>query len=151
MSSAKKSTDLTFTLTINKPPQEVFAAINNVAAWWIGEVHGDARKVGSQFTYSYKDFHKSTQRVTELVPNEKIVWKVEDAFLKFTQDKREWTGTHIVFEISARGEQTEIKFTHRGLTPEVECFEACSAGWEFYVKKSLKNLLLHGKGLAPSF
>jgi len=81
--------------------------------------------------------------------NKKIVWHVDDAAIGFTEDKNEWTGTDLIFEIFPRAEKTEIKFTHRGLTPKLECFEACSAGWEFYITKSLKNFLLEGQGLDP--
>lgn len=148
---SSKSQDLSLKLTVNKSPHEVFHAINDVAAWWIGDVQGKAEKVGDRFTYRYKDFHTSSQKVIQLVPNEKIVWGVEDANLKFVKNKNEWKGTEIIFEIKPLGDGTEIRFTHRGLAPEAECFEACSSGWEFYVKKSLKNLLMNGEGLKPGF
>jgi len=143
--------DLTILISINKTPKEAYEAINDVKAWWIGDIEGRADKVGSEFTYRYKDFHKSTQKVIELVPGKKVVWHVEEANLSFAKNKKEWEGTNIVFEISTKGDQTEIKFTHHGLTPEVECYEACSGGWEFYITKSLTNLLTKGKGLYPDW
>ena len=154
MKSAKElstNQDLTILISINKTPKEVYEAINDVKAWWIGEIEGRADKVGSEFTYRYKDFHESTQKVIELVPGKKVVWHVEEANLSFAKNKKEWEGTNIAFEISPKGDQTEIKFTHHGLTPEVECYEACSGGWEFYITKSLKNLLTKGKGLDPGW
>jgi len=154
MKSAKElstNQDLTILISINKTPKEAYEAINDVKAWWIGDIEGRADKVGSEFTYRYKDFHKSTQKVIELVPGKKVVWHVEEANLSFAKNKKEWEGTNIVFEISTKGDQTEIKFTHHGLTPEVECYEACSGGWEFYITKSLTNLLTKGKGLYPDW
>jgi len=141
----------TNTIVIQKPPQEVYAAINKVADWWIGEIQGQALKVGDEFTYQYKNFHKSRQKVTELIPGRKIVWHVEEATLSFIENKDEWKGTDIVFEITAQNGQTEIKFTHFGLTPKAECFEACSGGWNFYIKQSLVNYLMKGKGIDPGF
>jgi uncharacterized protein YndB with AHSA1/START domain len=145
------SNDLTVSLTVNKTPKEVYDAINDVKAWWIGEISGNSNNVGAEFVYRYKDFHTSTQKVTELVPNKKVVWHVEDALLSFTENKKEWKGTDIIFEITPKGDSTELKFTHKGLTPKVECFEACSEGWGFYVTKSLNNLLINGKGIDPGF
>lgn len=147
----KKNEDLTLSISVTKSSKEVYEVIKDVKAWWIGDVDGDADKVGSEFTYRYKDFHKSTQKVTELVPNKRVAWRVEDATLSFAKNKSEWRGTEIVFEILPKGDVTEIKFTHHGLTPEAECFEACSGGWEFFVTKSLKNFLMKGKGLDPGF
>lgn len=153
MSSTKTKLDQDFTISIvvGKTPAEVYEAIKDVKAWWMGDVKGDANEVGSKFTYRYKEYHDSSQVVTELVLNKRIVWHVDDAVIGSMKNKNEWKGTDIVFEIFPNGEQTEVKFTHRGFTPEFECFEACSSGWEFYVTKSLKSLLLEGKGLDPGF
>ena len=74
-----------------------------------------------------------------------MVWLVSDARLKFTKDKTEWTGTEITFEISEKGGKTEIRFTHLGLVPEAECFNACSNAWGFYINGSLRSLIATGK------
>ncbi len=151
LTTQRKNQDLTISITVSKTPSEAYQAIKNVKAWWMGEVKGNADTVGSRFTYRYKDFHRSSQKVTELIPDKKITWHVEEAILSFAKNTKEWVGTDIVFEIATNGENTEIRFTHYGLTPEAECFEACSGGWEFYITKSLKNLLMKGKGLDPGF
>src|SRR5688572_6415205 len=123
--------DFSTVISVNKSPHEVFDAINDVKAWWIGSIEGDANKVGSVFNYTYKTFHTSTQKVTELVPDKKIVWAVTDATLSFANNKSEWKGTEIIFEIVSKGGETEVRFTHKGLTPQFECYEACSGGWDF--------------------
>lgn len=151
MSTSKKDQNFMITVCVKKTPKEVYDAICQVKNWWIGDVQGDADQVGSHFTYAYKEFHKSTQKVTELIPGKRVVWHVVEGHVSFTENKKEWTGTDLIFEISPKGEETEIKFTHRGLTPEIECFNACSAGWDFYITKSLKNFLMNGKGLDPGF
>ena len=53
----------------------------------------------------------------------------------------------MVWEISPEKDSTQIKFTHVGLVPEVECYEMCVKGWDEYVKGSLLKLITKGKGL----
>ncbi len=94
--------------------EEAFAAINNVRGWWSGQIDGASDELDVEFTYRYQDVHYSKQRITEFVPNKKVVWRVLDAYLNFTEDPNEWTGTEVNFEVSQQGEQTEVRFTHWG-------------------------------------
>lgn len=135
----------TTTFTVDQTPQEVFAAINNVRGWWIGEVEGITDQLGESFSYRYQDIHYSKQQITELTPGRRIVWDVVDANLSFTQDKAEWKGTQIVFEIAEKGDKTEVCFTHVGLVPAYECFESCSNAWGFYINSSLRNFIRTGE------
>jgi hypothetical protein len=52
---------------------------------------------------SVKDLHKCTMKLIEVIPNKKVVWLVLDNYFSFTQDKTEWIGTKIEFEISRKG------------------------------------------------
>lgn len=141
----------TTTITVDKSPEEVFAAINNVRAWWSGEFEGTADKLGDEFTYQYKDLHKSTQKVTEFIPGKKVVWHVLDANISFTKNHEEWKGTNIVFEISEKDGQTVLTFTHVGLNPEFECYEACSSGWSSLINENLKKLIETGNTQDDAF
>ncbi|MGD1069153.1 MAG: SRPBCC domain-containing protein [Bryobacteraceae bacterium] len=138
--------NLTAAFTVDQTPEEAFAAINNVRGWWSGEIEGCTDKLGDEFTYRYKDVHYSRQKVTELRPGKKVVWLVLEGYLNFVQDKTEWTGTEIAFEISRKGDKTEVLFTHLGLVPASECFGACSSAWGFYITGSLRSLITTGKG-----
>ena len=136
----------TTTFTVDQTPEEAFAAITNVRGWWSGEIEGSTDKLGEEFTYRYEDVHYSKQKITEVIPGKKVVWLVLDNYLSFAQDKSEWIGTEITFEVSAKGDKTEIRFTHLGLVPESECFDSCSSAWGFYINGSLRNLITTGKG-----
>ncbi len=138
--------DFTTTLVVDQNPEEAFAAITDVRGWWSGEVDGRTDQLGEVFTYRYQDIHYSKQRITELVPCQRVVWRVLDAHLNFTKDPDEWIGTEIVFELSRQGDQTELRFSHLGLVPEVECFEKCSGAWDFYIGSSLRQLITTGRG-----
>lgn len=142
--------DLTITFSVDKSPEEAFNAINNVRGWWSEGIEGNTTKQGDEFTYRYRDIHFSRQRLTEVIPGEKIVWLVTDSHLSFLQHKSEWTETRISFELSTYDGKTQVKFTHWGLTPEAECFSACSTGWDQYVRQSLQKLINTGYGQPDS-
>jgi hypothetical protein len=135
--------DLTTSFTVDQSPEEVFAAINNVRGWWSGEpgIEGSTDKLGDEFTYRYNPHHYSKQKITESIPGKKVVWLVLDSQLNFVRHKSEWNGTKITFEIAKKGHKTEVRFTHAGLVPEYECFNACSGAWGSYVNGSLRNLI----------
>ncbi len=140
------TTGFTTTLLVDQAPAEVFAAVNNVSGWWQGEIEGCSTKVDDEFSYRMKDIHFSKQRVIELVPGKKILWLVTDSKLNFLKDKSEWTGTKIFFEITEIKNKTQLRFTHLGLTPGIECFGACSNGWSKLIQESLLSLVTTGKG-----
>lgn len=136
----------TTTFTVDQTPEEAFAAINNVRGWWSQAIEGDTDRLGAEFKYHYQDVHRATFKITEFVPNQKVVWHVLDNYFNFVQDKSEWTGTDVVFEIARRGDKTEVHFTHVGLVPAYECYEVCSNAWGSYITSSLRNLIAQGKG-----
>jgi hypothetical protein len=144
--SAKKTRDFTTTITVDQTPEQAFEAITNVRRWWSGEIDGPTDELGGEFTYRYQDIHSSTQRVTDLVAGKRVVWLVVDSYLKFVDDKREWNGTQVTFDISRKGGKTEIRFTHAGLNPMQECYGACSNAWTSIIQDSLRNLIATGVG-----
>jgi hypothetical protein len=82
----------------------------------------------------------------EVVPDRKVVWLVLDSYLSFPEDKTEWNGTRVVFDISQSNGKTEVRFTHQGLVPDYQCFDKCSNAWSFYINDSLRKLITTGKG-----
>jgi uncharacterized protein YndB with AHSA1/START domain len=129
--------------TVSETPEEVFRAINDVRGWWTGEPgpKGTTDKLGAVWTYQFKDLHYTKQRITEFVPGKKVVWLVMDSKLSFVKDQTEWNGSKITFEIGKKGDKTELRFTHVGLVPEVECYGDCSSAWGYYVKGPLRELI----------
>lgn len=138
--------DYSTTFLVDQTQAVVFAAINNVRGWWSEEIEGSTNKLNDEFTYHYQDVHHCKMKIIAIIPNTKIVWQVLDNYFNFTQDKTEWKDTIISFEISKKGDKTEIKFTHVGLVPDYECFTVCSDAWGFYINHSLRNLISTGKG-----
>ncbi|MFT3824023.1 MAG: SRPBCC domain-containing protein [Chitinophagaceae bacterium] len=142
-----KQKDFTTTILVDQSPEEVFNAVNNVGAWWPGEVNGDSQKISDEFSYRYKELHHTKQKLVEVVPNKKVVWLVTYSDLNYVDHKSEWEGTKIVFDITKKGSKTELRFTHEGLVPDVECYDSCSGAWTDIITDSLQSLITTGKGV----
>ncbi len=145
--STAGNSSFTAAFAVDQTPDEVFQAINDVRGWWSEDIEGDTGKAGGEFTYRYWDVHRCRIKVAELVPGERVAWRVLDNYFDFTRDKSEWKGTEIHFEITTRDGKTEIRFTHVGLVPGYECFDVCSNAWDFYLSTSLRALIRTGRGL----
>ena len=141
-----KNENYSIAITVNATPQETFNCINRVSEWWTENLEGHSQHLNDEFTVRFDDVHVSKQKLIEVIPDKKVVWLVTESQLNFIENKREWTGTKICFEISEAGKNTVLHFTHEGLVPEIECFKVCSDVWQSYVKQSLANLIHTGKG-----
>jgi hypothetical protein len=141
-----KTSDFTTSILIDKTQKEVFDAVNNPRNWWPGEIAGRSEKINDEFTYRYKEIHFSKQRIVEMLSDQKVIWLVTESQINFTEDINEWTGTKIIFEISNEGNKTRLNFTHQGLIPEIECFDACSNAWSQIIQQSLYSLITTGQG-----
>src|SRR5258708_37952864 len=116
------SENFTSTFTVDQSPEEVFAAIVDVRRWWTGDIEGSTDTLGDEFTYRYPGAHYSKQKIAELDPGKKVVWRVVDAHLEGPEDPDEWTGTELSFEITAMEDGAEGSFSHLGLAPDCEGF-----------------------------
>jgi Activator of Hsp90 ATPase homolog 1-like protein len=140
--------DFTTSFAVDQTPQEAFDAINNVRGWWSGKpgIEGSTDKLGDEFTYRYEPHHYSRQKIIELIPGKKVVWRVLEGSINFVEDKTEWNGTTITFDIAKKGNKTQVRFTHVGLTSLIECFNNCSDAWSSYINGSLRSLITTSKG-----
>jgi len=138
--------NFTATIEVDQSPNEAFNAITNIRGWWSEDVTGNTNGLNAEFIYHYRDVHYCKAKLVELVPGKKVVWLVLDNYFKFTEDKSEWIGTKLTFDISAADNKTLVTFTHEGLVPAYECFEICREAWTNYIKGSLFQLITTGKG-----
>lgn len=140
-------TDINFEFTVPVSPEEAYSAISRVKDWWIKDTEGDPSVLRDSFTVYFnreQDFVRF--EVIDAQPGRRIAWRVDDCFLHWFNDKHEWNGTEVVFEIAEAKDGSTVTMVHHGLTPEVECYTVCNPGWEGHVTKSLRKLIAEGAG-----
>lgn len=140
----------TTTLLVDQTPQEVFNAVRNVRGWWSGyyseDIKGDTEKLNDEFSFRAGDgVHYSKQKLVEVISNKKVVWLITESDLSFLEKKDEWTGTKVIFDISTKDDKTQLVFTHDGLNPDIECYNACAPAWSQYLQNKLLPLITMGK------
>jgi hypothetical protein len=140
-----KNQDFKCSITANVTAKHAVDEISKVSAWWGKTVEGSSQKLNDVFTVRFGTTWV-TFKITEFTADSKIVWTVTDCYLPWLEDKTEWNGTKVMFEISSKDGITTINFTHQGLVPEVECYDNCVKGWTGHVTGSLQNLLNTGIG-----
>ncbi|MES2108284.1 MAG: SRPBCC domain-containing protein [Bacteroidota bacterium] len=136
----------TTTIFVEQTPADAYNTILNVREWWSGlyeeSFEGSSEKLGDEFSFrAGGGAHYTKQKLVELVPDKKIVWLVTEANLSFVDTTDEWEGTKISFEISEEDGKTKIVFTHIGLVPTFECYDACSTAWAQYMEERLTDAI----------
>ena len=121
--------------------------ISNLPGWWGVRFSGKAEKLNDEFEIKMSGDSYFKMRVAELTPAKKLVWLVTDCHMPWYTDKNEWTNTKLIFDVVENNGSTILKFTHQGLTPDVECYKDCSPGWSHWIQTSLFSYLTTGQGI----
>lgn len=126
---------------INASPERVFDTLTTLASfasWWApaadsgaGEVHVSFAGLDDPLVF----------RVEEAERPSRLRWIVTSC--PFLPD---WVGTTPAFTLSPSGpDGCDLAFRHQGLHSDLDCFEACRAGWDRYLP-SLRDYLETGTG-----
>ena len=138
-------TDYHADIEIHGSIQKAFEGISRVSAWWTVNIDGNTTNLNDEFTVRFGETF-SRFKVIEMIPAQKLVWQVLDCNLHWMNNKKEWCGTKILWELSGLKNSSRISMTHVGLNAGIECFEDCTKGWNHYVKTSLFKLIEEGRG-----
>ena len=133
--------------TINKPENEVYAAITgHIADWWSNDLTGNTAIAGDSFNIAFGETRK-TMNIVEAIPGQRVVWKCVKAYIDMPslKNKAEWVGTRMIWTFSTTGLGTTLTFLHEGLNQSFECYNICEAGWDTFLA-SLEDYLTTGKG-----
>jgi uncharacterized protein YndB with AHSA1/START domain len=131
------------TISIVATPQKVFGTLTNATefgAWW-APAAGSARDGGGLCVTFEGIPQPLVLQVKTVAPVSELAWHVTAC--DFLPD---WVGTtvHVTIHPAADG-GCAVTFRHEGLTPQLECYDMCRAGWEQYVP-SLRDYIETGTG-----
>ena len=140
-----KNENFTYNFKSSKSEKEIFELLLHIEQWWYGlyeeTIKGKSQQLYDEFSFKAGGgMHDTTQKLVELIPNKKIVWLVTKSNLSFLSKPNEWENTKICFDLCREGENTIVYFTHFGLTPQIECYNACSSGWIGYLDNLKRKL-----------
>lgn len=138
--------DYTCSIQGSVPAKEAYDKIARVSEWWAKNFEGNAQKLGDTFTVRFGETFVDF-KISEAVPDRRIVWQVANCNLHWLKDKTEWNGTSVAWDLSPSNGTTTVTLTHHGLTPEVECYGVCENGWNGHVQNSFLQFLIGGKGV----
>jgi hypothetical protein len=139
-------TSITSATSIGNAFKAVSTGINK---WWGRVDNSNINKVGDTFTVF---FEEDTEWVFEIIyysPNKEIHWKCIKANHYITgleNIEQEWLNSEIIWNIKEVEGGVEVSFEHIGLTPKLNCYDACDAGWTHFITTSLKQYLDTGIG-----
>jgi uncharacterized protein YndB with AHSA1/START domain len=130
------------TITVAAPPAAAFDALTTtagLAAWWV-PVTGNGQ-AGGELRFQMNFPQPLVIQVEQATRPAEVRWAVTAC--DFVPD---WVGTRPAFTITPDGDGgCAISFRHHGLTPDLECIDMCTAGWNHYLG-SLREYLETGSG-----
>lgn len=128
--------------------ENAFNAVSREIDKWWGKVDNPVSKVGNEFSIF---FGKTVWRflITEFSPYDKITWKcikAEHYHQGLTNIKEEWLNNELYWNFKKNDDFVEISLLHKGLTPDLNCYNVCELAWDFFIPTSLKSYLETGQG-----
>lgn len=142
LATAGATADYQKTIHVKASPGKLFDALTSVAGlagWWV-PVSGSGDS-GGELRFIMNSPEPLVIRVDEATRPTTVRWTVtECGFLP------DWVGTRPVFTITPVDDNaSELRFRHFGLTPELDCIEMCTSGWNHYLA-SLRDYVEVGRG-----
>jgi uncharacterized protein YndB with AHSA1/START domain len=120
-----------------------FTSAAGVSRWW-GPTEGDG-SVGGTLVTSFGEHGVNAMRVLE-TGTRRVVWEsVVPEGSTPTGHTQEWLGTRMEFDVAPAAVGTELRFRHVGLTPRLQCWEACVDAWGYFMT-SIEALARTGTG-----
>ena len=131
-------------IEINSPSEILFEGISKKLRDWWGNQDILIDKKGVEFIVSWGEpWYKF--EVVKYLKNHEMIWKCIDANQKIdglTGVEKEWVGTEIHWIVKRLDKNRSLlEFEHKGLVPELICFNFCSDSWSHFLEDSLVKYL----------
>lgn len=131
-------------MTVGASRERVYEAIathHGIAGWWTHLVDGTPSKKG-KFAVSFEGMD---QRIDLQVDHLRRPAEVDWTCLRHSVFP-EWQETRFVFRITEiSSDKCELIFSHRGMTPQLGCYEEIEGAWDYFLH-SLVSYLETGRG-----
>ena len=128
MTATTDIADYQATKTFQAAPGAVFDALTSagaIARWWAPATGSGI--AGGEIRLMFRG-QEVRMRADETDRAARVCWTV-----LVSVPLPDWAGTTITFDIAPAGDGSTVLFTHHGLTPQLDCFSMCSAGWTQYL------------------
>jgi hypothetical protein len=113
--------DIKHSISIAAPAERVYplvASVKGFTEWWAEDVTDN-----SNGTLELGFFNRAT--VYRLAPV-----RMKASFVEWQcETGQEWSGTSLIFEMTAQGGNTLLRFTHADWKSETEYFVSCNTVW----------------------
>ncbi len=137
-------------ITAKTTTKNAFKAVSSgINKWWGRVDNSNLDKIGDKFTVYFDENTEWVFEISKYSLNKEIHWKCIKANHYITgleNIEQEWLDSKIIWGIKEGKDGVEVSFEHIGLTPALNCYEACDAGWTHFITTSLKQYLDTGFG-----
>jgi uncharacterized protein YndB with AHSA1/START domain len=137
------SDDYTYDMRVQVPLPQVIEALTDdtvISRWWTA-VSGSERDGAEVRLFIGDGAPFVFFTVAHAAGTNEVTWTVTDCAVM-----ADWVGTQPSFSVQQDDDGTcTIEFRHVGLTPALECFDQCRAGWNHFMP-SLHQFLETGAG-----
>ena len=128
--TSTRTEDFTAVLNLPASPATVsalFTSAAGVSRWW-GPTEGDGA-VGGTLVTSFGELRRQRDARPRSRTRPRGLGAGRARRDHAHRAHQEWLGTTMEFDIVPAGAGTELRFRHAGLTPQLECWDACAAAW----------------------
>lgn len=138
-------------ILVDAKANEAYRALTTGYSYWWTPCDGEFSNLGDRITFRFPpQVSYWTFEAKNLVADDYVELECVEAhhiiLEKPRASKTEWLGSTLHFKIVTVGKQVKIQLTHKGLSPQLDCFEVCEAGWDHFFLNSLKKFLNTGIG-----
>ncbi|HVA09807.1 MAG TPA: SRPBCC domain-containing protein [Acidimicrobiales bacterium] len=134
--------DIRHRVVISAPLESVYEAVatpEGISEWWTRDGVRGGSCEGSELQFFFgQPEPAAVMEVTGLDPEGHVSWNCIGG-------ADEWIGTTLTFDLTDKGDETVVMFTHADWRQPGEFMAHCNARWAYFLL-SLKSLMESGKG-----